>query len=168
MNIVLTGLRGSGKTKVGKTLAKKLAWKFIDLDEEIEKSEKMKIAQIVELRGWEYFRAVESKITEKISKVENTVIATGGGTLINQDNEKALKKNARIIYLYRKPEECCEYIKNDTNRPALTNNETLEEEMKQLYRERNGVYCKSAFRVIERTKNYKKDAEEIINILSLA
>ncbi len=168
MNIVLIGLRGSGKTSVGKILAKKLGWNFIDLDEEIEKSEKMTIAKIVELRGWEYFRAVESKIAIKAAKSDNTVIATGGGTIINQDNGKTLKKNARIIYLYRKPKDCCKYIKNDPNRPPLTNQETVEEETKQLYKERNGIYCKNAFRVLHRTQDYKKDAQEIINILSLA
>jgi shikimate kinase len=67
-----------------------------------------------------------------------------------------------MIYLYRKPEECCEYILNDKNCPPLTNQESLEQEMNQLYKERNNRYCKSANIIFHRTKDLEKDAEELI------
>ncbi len=166
MNIVLTGLRGSGKTQLGKILAKKLGWKFVDLDKKIEKAEKMKIAKIVELKGWEYFRAKESEIVKNVAALDKTVIATGGGTIIDKDNKKELKKNGKVIYLYRKPKDCIKYIENDPNKPPLTNQESLEEEMNQIYKERNNCYCKSANLIFHRTENLDKDADELIQKLS--
>ena len=100
MNIILTGLRGSGKTTVGKILAKKLKWKFVDLDKEIEKEEKMKIKNIVELKGWEYFRAKEAEVTKKVAQLDKRIISTGGGTIIDKENEIELKKNGKVVYLY--------------------------------------------------------------------
>lgn len=165
MNIVLTGLRGSGKSMVGKILAEKLHHDFIDLDQEIEKEEKMKITEIVELRGWEYFRAKESAITKKFATHDKTVISTGGGTIIDPDNEKALKKNGKIIYLYRKPHDCAKYIENDPNRPPLTNKESVEEELQELYKQRNQRYCESAHHIFHRTDDPEKDANDIKALL---
>lgn len=165
-NIILTGLRGSGKSKIGAILALKLKMNFIDIDEEIEKEEKKSIPDIVSARGWEYFRAVESKVTQKVSKLKNTVISTGGGTILDRENEKALKKNGKIIYLYVKPEIAASRILNSKNRPPLTNKESVEEEMKHLYKERNGRYCESANIIFERSQNVEKDCQEIIAHLS--
>ena len=165
MNIVLTGLRGSGKSRVGKIISEKLNWNFIDLDEEIEKHEKMLIKNIVELRGWEYFRAIEAEVAKEISKLDKTVISTGGGTIIDPENEKALKKNGKIIYLYVKPEICAKRILNSKKRPPLTNKESVEEEIKHLYKERNGRYCESANLIFERTEDKEKDAENLIKKL---
>jgi shikimate kinase len=165
MNIVLTGLRGSGKTQIGKLLAKKLKWKFIDLDNEIEKEEKTKIKNIIDLKGWDYFRTKETEITKKIAKLNETIISTGGGTIINTENKKELKKNGKIIYLYRTPEDCCKYIKNDLNRPPLTDMKTKEEEMEEVYKERNERYCKSAHIILKRTKDIEKDTKTLIKKL---
>ncbi|NIA02017.1 MAG: shikimate kinase [Nitrospirae bacterium] len=167
MNIVLTGLRGSGKTQLGKNLAKKLKWKFVDSDNKIEKEEKKKIAKIVDLKGWEYFRAKESEVIAKIATLDNTVIATGGGAIIDKDNEIELKKNGKIIYLYRQPKDFIKYIKDDPNRAPLTNQETLEEEIAQLYKERNDRYIKSSNLIFHRTDDFDKDADELIQKLGL-
>lgn len=162
MNIVLTGLRGSGKTTIGKLIAEKLKWKFVDLDKEIEKSAKAKIKEIVENHGWEYFRALEKKVTEKIAKGKKLVIATGGGTIIDPKNEKHLRKNAKLVYLYVKPEICAQRILNDPNRPPLTNKESVKEELKQLYKERSPLYRKSADLIFKRSQDAEKDTEKII------
>lgn len=166
MNIILIGLRGSGKSMLGKVLSKKLNKDFVDLDQEIEKSEGMKIAQIIDLRGWEYFRAIESKITQEVIKETNKIIATGGGVILDPENRRALKRNGKVVYLYRKPEDCVEYIKNDPNRPPLTKQESLEQEMQQLYKERNQLYCETSHKIFHRTKNLEKDAKELISSLS--
>lgn len=165
MNIILTGLRGSGKSGVGKYMAKKLGWNFIDTDCEIENKEGMPISKIVELHGWEYFRAKENEIAKKIATRDQCIISTGGGMIIDRENEKILKKNGKIIYLYVNPEICAARIKKKSNRPPITNAQTIEEEMQQIYVERNGRYCKSAFMVFERTDDRKKDAEEIVKAL---
>jgi len=166
-NIILTGLRGCGKSKIGAMLALKLQMNFVDIDEEIVNEENASIPDIITIKGWEYFRAIEAKITKKIAKLKNTVISTGGGTILDHDNEKSLKKNAKIIYLYVKPHIAAKRILGDKNRPPLTNKESVEEEMKQLYKERNGRYCESANLIFERSENAEKDCEEIIQKLNL-
>ncbi|MFH1284083.1 MAG: 3-phosphoshikimate 1-carboxyvinyltransferase [Candidatus Peregrinibacteria bacterium] len=164
-NIVLTGLRGSGKTKLGMLLAKKLEWDFIDTDKEIEKSEGKSIAKIVELHGWEYFRTKEKEIVKEVADLDKTIIATGGGTILDRDNEKILKKNGKIIYLYVTPDVCAQRIKNSTSRPPLTNKTSVKEEIEQLYKERNGRYCQSSSLIFHRTENLEKDVENLISQL---
>jgi 3-phosphoshikimate 1-carboxyvinyltransferase len=166
-NIVLIGLRGSGKTKLGKILSEKLGWDLIDIDKEIEKTEKMKISEIVKKHGWEYFRKKEKEITKKVSKLEKTIIATGGGTILNKDNAKFLKENSKIIYLHRKPEDCLEWIKDDKTRPALTNKASKLEELKQLYKERHKIYQENSDLIIKRTENLEKDSKKIISFIEL-
>ena len=165
MNIILTGLRGSGKTSLGKVLAKKLKLDFIDMDTLIEKQENKTIAKIVEEKGWDHFRNLEKNAAQELGESNETVISTGGGTMIDQANEKSLKKNGRIVYLYRSPEDCLNYTKRDKKRPPLTDATNELEEMELMYKERNGRYCQSAFRVLKRTEDLKKDAEELISIL---
>ncbi len=172
VNIVLTGLRGSGKSTIGKILKEKISqfsrkkWDFVDIDEEIEKEEKAKISDIVSMHGWKYFRAVERRVTKKVAKLKNTVISTGGGTIIDRENEKALKKNGQIIYLYIKPHIAAARILTSKNRPPLTNKKSIEEEMKHLYKERNVRYCESANIIFECSENIDKDCTEIIRILN--
>jgi 3-phosphoshikimate 1-carboxyvinyltransferase len=162
-NITLTGLRGSGKSKLAKILAEKINWPLIDIDHEIEKTEQQSIPEIIKEKGWEYFRARESQITQNLADIKQTIISTGGGTILDNQNTKALKKNGRIIYLYVKPKVCAQRILNSKNRPSLTNQESVEEEIKQLYKERNGLYCESADIILSRTNSPIEDAEEIIN-----
>jgi shikimate kinase len=167
MNIILTGLRGSGKTKIGKLLANKLEWNFLDIDEEIEKAENIKIPQIIAKKGWEYFRKKEEEIVKKIAgtKTDKTVISTGGGTIINQKNELLLKKIGKIIYLHVLPEICATHIKNSKNRPPLTNEKNTLAEIKKLYKERDPIYKKTAAITFKRTNNENKDSEKIIKLL---
>ncbi|MFC1615635.1 shikimate kinase [Patescibacteria group bacterium] len=165
MNIALTGLRGSGKSSIGKILSKKSGWDFIDIDEEVEKAEGKKIKDIIEEKGWDHFRHREKEITQKLADNDNKIIATGGGTIIDSENAKALKRNSKIIYLYRKPEDCIRHILDDPNRPPLTNKESLTEEMNQLYVERNGHYCQNSFKIYQRSEDLVADAETIFKDL---
>ena len=85
-NIILTGMRGSGKTKLGRLLGRLLGRRFIDTDELIERNAKMPIVLLVKRRGWDYFRRLERNVIQKLRNEKNAVIATGGGTLINPKN----------------------------------------------------------------------------------
>lgn len=161
MNIILNGLRGSGKTKIGKLLSAKLEWKFIDLDKEIEESEKMTIKEIYEKHGWKYFRKKEKEAVKKLVELQYTVISLGGGTIVDPKNQKILKTLGTVIYLERSPEDCLKYIEGDS-RPPLTENKDQLSELKQIYEERKDTYKKTADYIIKRTDDLEKDVEKII------
>ncbi len=166
MNIVLIGMRGSGKTTIAKQLAEKLHKSFYDLDMLLAEKEKMTIAEIVHIHGWEYFREKESKITENISHQTNAVISTGGGVILHKKNIDALKKNAIFILLKTSVEAMIKRIGNDTNRPALTNKKSLKEELEEVWKERKPIYETIANHSIETDgKTVKQITEEIIKQL---
>jgi shikimate kinase len=98
MNIVLIGYRCAGKTVVGKRLADRLQRRFVDTDDLIE-SKEGQISDIVKSHGWDYFRAMEKKVIEEISKEDNLVIALGGGAVLDPDNVVNLERNGLIIWL---------------------------------------------------------------------
>lgn len=172
MIIALTGLRGSGKTKVGQALAKELKLKFYDLDEKIEKKIKTTIKDLVKKKGWEAFRKTENevlkKLIEKINKTKNlTILSLGGGTIVEEKNTKLLKKNCLIVYLKDTPENCTKKI-TDSDRPALTSQKTLLGEMKALYKTRHKIYKKNSDIRLKRSDDKEKDAKKIIKkILAL-
>ena len=149
-NIVLTGMRGSGKTHYGKILAKTLSRKFIDTDDLIVKESKYNsISKIVEKKGWKFFRRLEKEIAKKVSEVENHIISTGGGLIIDKENEKNLKKTGIIVFLNRPIKECAKYVKlSKIKRPALTDQKNTLKELNKVWKERRERYEKSANQII--------------------
>jgi shikimate kinase len=139
--IILAGFMGSGKTTVGKLLAKNLRARFYDLDTIIEKKNKLSIAKIFEKYGEKYFREQETiAIKEILAKIENkSVIALGGGSLETKKNYYVLKKRGTIFYL-RTP--FCDIIdrlkKEPTKRPLFM--KLKREQLKELLRERKKTY----------------------------
>lgn len=118
-NIVLIGFMGCGKTTVGKLLAKKLGFTFIDSDTFIENKLNMKISQIFEKYGEKYFREYEHNIIIEIGKLNNHVVATGGGVIKDKKNIAELKKKGIVLYLNMPPERIYTNIKDDNSRPLL-------------------------------------------------
>lgn len=164
-NIVLTGMRGSGKTAIGKQIAKKLNASFIDTDKEIERNERMSIPQIIKRKNWFYFRKKEKYVIRRISKMKNVVIATGGGVIIDKENEKALKKHGKTIFLLHPLEVLEKRLKNSkTERPGLTKNEDLKKEIEEIWEKRKERYLNSADLVFEATDDMsiEEKAEKII------
>lgn len=104
-NIVLTGFMASGKTTIGKLLAQKLSMNFVDTDELIEKQEGMSINEIFEKFGEEHFRKLEKELAKKLScEMSGSVIATGGGFVLNKENIDVLKNNSVVFNLKTNPE----------------------------------------------------------------
>src|SRR5687767_4298118 len=99
MNIVLIGMRGAGKTTVAKKIAEKLGKPFIEMDDLIVEKAQMKIPEIVETHGWDYFRDLESEVANQVATKENIVISAGGGVVTRPGNINALKKNGVIVFL---------------------------------------------------------------------
>lgn len=166
MNIILTGLRGSGKTSIGRVLAEKLKRPFIDLDEEIEKKSGKKIEDIVKKYGWEYFRKLEKEETLKAAQCKNYIIATGGGTLMDRENAQVLKNSGRVIFIYCDLKIIKDRLKKNKNRPSLTGKENFLDEMDEIWKKRQPIYEKVADIAIRcENKEAAKNAEHVIQEL---
>jgi len=145
MNIVLIGYRCTGKSSVGRILSEKLSWKFVDTDELIEEKEGKAIPEIVEEKGWDGFRRIEREVVKEVSNLENLVIATGGGVVLNEENVYELRKKGWIIWLKARPEIIRRrMLKDKANiRPSLKGRDSLSE-IEDVLRERNPIYKESA------------------------
>ncbi len=104
MIIFLIGFMGSGKSTLGKRLAKKISWDFMDMDKELEAQEGMPVERIFEEKGEEYFRQKESELLHKLNSERNAVIATGGGAPCYDDNMEVM--NSKGVTVYLRMHEC--------------------------------------------------------------
>ena len=109
----------AGKSTIGPILANTLGWNFFDLDKIIEEEESMKITEIFEKNGEEYFRKKELEMLKSISKKNRLIVALGGGTITNSKNLKLLKETGRLIYLHSSPEIAYKRLVYKRDRPAL-------------------------------------------------
>lgn len=118
-NIYLTGFMGTGKSAVGRELAKKKKWRFLDLDQLIELKEKRAIADIFSSSGEAYFRKLEQEALKEVSKENKFVVACGGGIVLNKYNIKLMKETGRVICLTAKPEVIMKRVSGQAHRPLL-------------------------------------------------
>ncbi len=152
-NVVLVGMPGSGKTTIGKLLAQELGMSFYDTDELIVDREKKSIPEIFAQFGEATFRKLESEVILDLSKVQNAVIATGGGAILNQDNISSLKQNGKIIFIDRDIND----IAATSDRPLSSNRADLE----KRYRERYPIYCKICDYHIEATNEKYENMQKL-------
>lgn len=124
-NIFLTGMMGTGKSTVGKIVARNLGMEFRDPDEMIEQIEGMSVREIFEKHGESYFRARERQVLEKLSLGDRQVIATGGGMLATKENLECAQGCGLVILLKAPEEVLLERIHKGTNRPLLNHHEPL-------------------------------------------
>ncbi|MGB6127585.1 MAG: shikimate kinase [Psychrilyobacter sp.] len=141
-NLILIGFMGSGKSTVGRELAKVLEMNFVDTDHYIEQKENMEVKDIFALKGEKYFRAIEAKYVKEISKMNNTVISTGGGVVASDTNITLLKENGFVIYLDCTIECIYNRVSRRNTRPLLNNVEDLYSRIVELLDERIGNYKK--------------------------
>lgn len=140
MLIALIGFMGSGKSTVGRELARKMAYLFVDTDEEIERKAKKSIPEIFEEHGEKYFRRLEEEVlSEIIENNEEMVISTGGGIVLSERNRRILREKTITILLQAGVEELYNRLKDETNRPLLAV-ENPQEEIKRLLEEREEYY----------------------------
>ncbi|MFI5305066.1 MAG: 3-dehydroquinate synthase [Nitrospiria bacterium] len=139
-NIVLVGFMGVGKTTLGKLLATETGLVFLDTDRLIEKKENASVSEIFEKRGEPYFRRIEKEVIKEISQKKGEfIIATGGGALLDPENEKNLKQRGVLICLRASPEEILKRIRKEEMRPLLKSGLRLET-IKNLLRQRAKRY----------------------------
>ena len=133
MKIILIGFMGVGKTSVGKQLARKLNFNFIDTDYEIERLTNKSIPDIFEQYGENYFRKLENSILEKFVKNEDIVMATGGGIITTKENYNILKNEEKVIFLDGSVETIINHVQNERNqRPLLKESENLSKKIEEF------------------------------------
>lgn len=118
MNLILTGFMGTGKTAVGKIVAKKLGWQFFDTDEIIEQETDLSISKIFANKGEPYFRELETKTIKLLCVLYKSVISCGGGAVLNEDNMEELENCGVVVCLTASPEAILERTKGEA-RPLL-------------------------------------------------
>jgi len=145
-NIVLIGFMGTGKTSVGIRLAEMLRMSFVDTDDIIEKNSEMSISDIFLKHGENYFRDLESEVAEKVSKLENQVIATGGGIVKIEKNIENLKKTGILFCLDASPEIILQRTSGYDHRPLLQVEDPISR-IRDILKERDPLYAKADYRI---------------------
>ncbi len=141
-NVILIGPMGSGKTTVGKQLAKRLRMDFVDSDHMIEERCGVSISTIFDIEGEEGFRKRETKMLKELCERTGTVLATGGGAIVSQENRRLLRKGY-VVYLRTSIETQLARTQKNQNRPLLENVDA-ETKLKQLMEERGTLYEQEA------------------------
>lgn len=159
-NIVLCGFMGSGKTVVGKELAKILGVKFVDTDELIEEEQGVAIKAIFAAHGEDYFRDLEYEMCKKVAEMNGVVVSTGGGAMTFKRNVDAIKEGSKVVFLDASFDVICERIGDSTTRPLFQD----KEKAKKLYDERKDKYLFAADYVINGDMGARKTAMQIAEI----
>lgn len=159
MNIYLIGMMGSGKSTLGKSLSEKIQKPFIDLDSEIEKATGKSITEIFDIDGEEQFRKMETK---QLKQYSESIVACGGGIVLNNANRKFINENGIAILLLASMGELTQRLSASNNRPLLAD-DNMEEALTKLWMERLIDYLDTANFTIETDgKNPAQLTEEIL------
>ena len=163
MNIVLSGMPGSGKTTIANEF-RKLGKKVYDTDEEIVKSYG-RIADIFANYGEEYFRDLESQAVEKLSALSDAIIATGGGCLLREKNAASFKKSGKIVYLRTSRDTLEKRLQGDTERPLLQGG--IRERLDKLFKEREHIYQNTADIIVDTDGRTPEQIAQLITELCI-
>jgi len=164
MNIVLTGFMGTGKTTIGRLLAKKLSLNHVDSDELIEKHQGLSVSEIFNKYGEYYFRRLEAEVIKKIAeRADNWVISTGGKTLLSKKNLDLLSKKGIIITLKGNAELLWERVKTSFFRPLV--NHSNKEKFIELYKKREPLYERLPNKIIVDNLSIAEVIQKIVDIL---
>lgn len=147
-HIALIGLPGSGKSTVGRQLARRLFLSFVDSDHVIEQRLGCSIREFFEREGEERFRDIEEGIIDELSRGEDCVLSTGGGAVLRANNRDHLHGRCRVVYLRSAPEEVFRRLRHDKNRPLLQVADPLQR-LRDLYVARDPLYREAAHFVID-------------------
>ena len=161
-NLVLTGMMGSGKTTIGKSLSQRLNMQFADIDNIIEKKNGLSISMIFEQRGEKTFRQEEEEESKNALKRSNIIIALGGGAFINKNIRDEIKKNSVSIWLDLDVEMLYKRVGLSQKRPLLKN--SSKEDIKKIYNDRKKIYSLADFKIQCTLKNKDQIINEIVEI----
>lgn len=147
--IILVGLPGSGKSTVGRQLAKRLHLPFVDSDHVIEQRIGCSIKEYFDRHGESAFRDIEEQVISEITAQErDAVISTGGGAVVRMKNRVAMRNHGKVIYLKSAPEDLYRRLKHDTSRPILQVADPMAK-LRELFDARDPLYRETAHFVME-------------------
>ncbi len=169
MNIILIGFRGTGKTTIGKMLAQRLGKEFVDADAYLEQKEGKSVKDIFAEGGEKLFREIETRVIAELCRLDDQVIATGGGAILREENVRALKRNGIVVLLDADVDTIHKRIHKDTTteqrRPSLTNRNAYEE-IEYLLEYRRPLYDRTAdFVISTASMSPNAAANKIITLL---
>lgn len=140
MNVFLVGPMGSGKSAVGRQLARRLGLEFIDSDDEIEARTGVEIAYIFEKEGEAGFRHREAEVIDELTRRNGVLVATGGGAILDAGSRARLRERGRVVYLRTSVEQQLARTSRSDARPLLANNADPRGTLARLYAERSPLY----------------------------
>jgi shikimate kinase len=164
-NLVIIGMMSSGKSTIGGLLAKKLNFKFFDIDKIIENETKMKITEIFKIKGENFFRNLEEKTTIKLLNFSDVVISLGGGGFINETIRKETNTKSKTFWLNWDLDTLISRIRKKNNRPvasALNN-----DELKNLIIERSKYYSKAKYKINCQKLTRSEIIKKILNLYEI-
>ena len=166
-NVVLIGFMGTGKTTTGTALAKTIGFSFHDLDEAVETESGMTIPQIFAEKGETYFRACEKQMVKKAAAMDRAVIATGGGTVKDEENVRALRETGIIVALTANVNTILQRTGTKGTRPVLDGEDggNRKKAIEKLLFERRGLYAQADFSVDTSDRSAQEVADAIIETL---
>lgn len=163
-NIVLIGFMGTGKTSTGRLLASRLGRPFTDTDQKIEMENNLTITEMFALYGEDYFREKEAAVIVEVSRLAGTVIATGGGVVLRQEDLACLKKSGIIIALTASLEVILERTSRRHSRPLL-NQPDRAATLAKMLQERSGLYDRADLTLDTSEHSPQQISEKIIVFL---
>jgi len=166
MNIYLVGFMGTGKTSVGRLLAKQTGWNFVDLDELIELKEQRRIVDIFAKEGEPYFRKIEKKILKEVSTQKKFVVACGGGVVLDKDNIKLMKKTGILVTLSATSQVILKRVSASLRRPLL-NVKDQRKRIELLLKMRQPYYMQANKVIDTSSLTIKQVAVKIYKILKI-
>ena len=155
---------GVGKTTIAKELSKRLDYKLIDTDNEIEAREDRSISDIFESEGEEYFRGLERELIRELSSKDNMIVSCGGGIIKCDENINLMRESGRVILLEASPETIYDRVKDNNSRPLLQANPGIEG-IKKLLREREEYYNKAYTDKIDSSRPVRMVVDDIIGVV---
>jgi shikimate kinase len=164
MNVVLIGFMASGKTSVGRRLAQRLGYSFLDTDQFIESELGCTIAEVFSIQGEAYFRELESRLAVRLRDLANTVVSTGGGMPITPGNLERLRAAGAVVFIKAELADILKRLERDTRRPKVQGGD-LHETVTRLLGERLPTYEQADLVVESKSKGVNRVCGEIIRYL---
>lgn len=163
-NIVLVGFMGTGKSTVGRVIAQKLGFHFIDTDDVIEQTSKAKISDIFAEHGEVYFRDLESQAVKSVALMKNQVVATGGGVVLRSSNIDLLRTGGPIFCLNATPKAIWDRVRSSQSRPLLRGPDPLKK-IETLLDKRAPYYALADHQIETTGVSVDRVANEIISYI---